>query len=426
MKLRRIALLSALGSIGALSSIGAAGANAAPVWNVDLHHNQTHFAPGGKGQYWVDIDNVGDSASSGTITLKVTLPSGITRSAIWAGGVEPISQWSCPGAVGAKSFTCTSSQPIARHTLYRSLVFSVNIAEAEGPAIRTAKAKVEGGGAAVAASAKEPTPIDPQPTGFGIFAPSFEPDFFAADGVTLEREAGAHPDLLSVPFDFNSIAFPNPGGPQGQMIPAGFVRDLRADAPPGFLGNPSAVGECSQAEFTVAECPPSSQVGRIDLGLFPLSFGGESSFGNFTPISTPVYNLIHPRGSVSDLAFVVASNPVHIKASLDPANHYAIVTEVPQINETLPPFNQKLTLWGIPADHSHDSERCGNHGGFAFPTDEECSTDATPKPFLTLPSQCEDANTWRLHHYDSWQEQESSAPRSTTQQPIRSKKKPKR
>ena len=34
---------------------------------------------------------------------------------------------------------------------------------------------------------------------------------------------------------------------------------------------------------------------------------------------------------------------------------------------------------------------------------KECSTDFEPKPFLTLPSQCESDNTLRLHHYDSWQ-----------------------
>ena len=62
---------------------------------------------------------------------------------------------------------------------------------------------------------------------------------------------------------------------------------------------------------------------------------------------------------ITDLGFPFIGNPVHIKVSLDPANHYAITSTVPDINETLPPFNQKLTLWGVPADNSHDSERCG-------------------------------------------------------------------
>ena len=119
----------------------------------------------------------------------------------------------------------------------------------------------------------------------------------------------------------------------------------------------------------------------------------------------PVYNMEHPRGAVSDLALVVSGNPVHIRASLDPANRYAITTHVPDINESLPPMDQRLILWGVPADPSHDSERCPANGlGASITTDEECPTDFEPRPFLALPSQCEDDNIWRLHHYNFWQD----------------------
>ena len=187
MKLRGIALLTALGVLGLGAT--APSASAEPVWNLDMHHNQTHFTPGGKSQYWFALNNVGDSASTEPITLKVTLPSGITRDSVQQGGPEPISQWSCPGSVGDKSFTCTSSQPILRHTPYRSLALSVNVASVAEPVLRTASATVSGGGApeappdagcaaGVSACTKEATPIDSEPAPFGIFAPSFLPDFF--------------------------------------------------------------------------------------------------------------------------------------------------------------------------------------------------------------------------------------------------------
>ena len=410
MKLRGLALLTALGALG-FGFASVAPASAAVVWNLDLHHNQTHFAPGQTGQYWVDVNNVGGTPSSGPVTLKVNLPAGMTRAAVLESSPSA-NIWSCPGALGDVSFTCTTSSSIPRHTLNKGLILSVKVAKkAEGEPIATAT--VQGGGAAAGASTEEPTPIDSEPAGFGIFAPSFLPDFVTADGVTPEREAGAHPDLLTVPFDFNSLDFPNPEARAGQMIPAESIRDLRADAPPGFVGNPTAVGECSQAEFTVGKCPAPSLVGRIDVNTFPLNFAER-----ITRIDAPVFNLFHPRGVINDLAFVVAGNPVHIKASLDPANRYAITTEVPQINETLPAFNQKLTLWGIPADPSHDSERCGSSGfGNPMPTAKECSTDAVPKPFLSLPSQCEEDNVWRLHHYDSWQDTGDFGPDITATTP---------
>lgn len=80
MKPRGIALSLSLAGLGVLGL--ASGAQAAPVWNLDLHHNQTHFPPGGSGEYWVSANNVGDTDTSGPVTLKVTLPAGITRDSV--------------------------------------------------------------------------------------------------------------------------------------------------------------------------------------------------------------------------------------------------------------------------------------------------------------------------------------------------------
>jgi hypothetical protein len=400
MNLRRIASISTL----ALCFLGVfvASASAAPVWNLDIHHNETHFPPGGEGQYWFDINNVGDADTSGLIRMTINLPPGVTRRAVMlfpdVNGPFPTIPWSCPGKAGASTVSCTTTGVVPRHILSRALVLAVNIApEAEGTLLTTAT--VEGGGASAAAVAEEPAQVSSQPAGFGIVADSFTPDFFQSDGLTREREAGAHPDLLTVPFDFNSNV-PNPALP-GIKRESESIRDLNVDLPPGFVGNPTAVGECTQAQFTLNACPLSSQVGRDDLIVFPLS--GTDPDGEHFPLTTSVYNLSHPRGVITDLAFAFAGNPVHIKASLDPANHYAITSLSPNINETLPPYNQTITLWGVPADHSHDAERCFDHFGFGQSTSKECTTDATPKPFISLPSQCDSDNVFRLHHYDSWE-----------------------
>ena len=394
MSLRRLISLATL-ALCAIGLLGAAPASAAPVWKLELHHNQTHFPPGGEGQYWVETANIGDTATSGTTEFTLELPEGITRKAVipFLATSGASLNWSCPGKAGTSSITCTTSSSLGRHTVSRGLVVAVNVnPEAEGTL--TATASLEGGGAANISTALEPVQVDPEPAGFGIVADSFQPDFLQADGATPEREAGSHPDLFTVPFDFNTNIF-NPSQPTLTRESEN-VRDLHVDLPPGFVGNPSAVGECSQAEFTIGKCPRSSVVGREDLIIYPLVADEDE----MAAISVNVYNLTHPRGVISDLAFVVAGNPVHTKVTLDAANHYAITSTVPFINETLPPYNQKITLWGVPADHSHDSEACG--GGFIVNTGEECATDAVPRPFLSIPSQCEEANSFRFHHYDSW------------------------
>ena len=102
MKLRGLVVKIALGVV-AVGLFAAAPASAATVFNLDLHHGQTNFAPGEKAQYWVELDNVGDTESSGTITLKVTLPKGMTRDGVFSTGNFPSfpqTEWSCPGSVG--------------------------------------------------------------------------------------------------------------------------------------------------------------------------------------------------------------------------------------------------------------------------------------------------------------------------------------
>jgi hypothetical protein len=390
--IRRAALILAL-CLGSLGAVGAAPAAAAPVWNLELHHNPTNFSPGTSGQYWLDLDNVGTSASSGPVSFTVELPVGITSEAVIVGEefmLGPQLKWSCTGETGASIVECESEEgSVPRHAIAH-LILEVGIEAGLPEEELSTTATLEGGGAEKVASDSEPTPISPTPAGFGILESSFAPGFFAADGLTPAHEAGGHPDLLTVPVDFNSIPAPIAAKP-AQTREAETIRDLRVDLPPGFVGAPTAVGECTQAAYTVGACPPSSQVGRFDGSVYSPAVGFAWNF------SVGVFNLTHPRGAVTDLGFELAGNPVHVKVSLDPARNYAVTSVIANINETAPPFSGKVTIWGVPTDPSHDSERCAP----GSPTAEEC--EHPRKPFLTLPSNCEAENVFRWHEYDSWQ-----------------------
>ncbi len=354
MRLRRIALLSTL----ALLAFGASQASAVTVWNLDIHHSPTNFVPGSTGDYWLDVTNQGGTGSSGPVTVTFDLPAGLSRNSIQhnfdrAYFEDAKLTWSCPGAPGDTTVTCTTSGSIPRHTVLRNLNLVVDVDPGASGELITS-AQISDGGAVKAATAEEPTPISADPAPFGIFAPSFVVDFFEADGLTPVRESGAHPALATFPFDFNSVPAPTSGA-ERQTTAAETIRGLHVDTPPGFVGAPTAVDECTQAEFTVGQCPASSQVGRFDVRIYPITSGEEQVFSPFT---VGVFNMTHPRGVVTDLALVIAGNPVHIKVSLNAANRYAITSEVPNINETVPAFGSRLTLWGVPADKSHDSERC--------------------------------------------------------------------
>ncbi len=414
--LRRLALLF---TCPLLLWLGVASASAAPLLTVDIHHHPTTIQPGGLGQYWFDVSNLSGEPTSAPLTLKISLPPGLTRESVefYADmtNYEHNVKWSCPGSVGDSILVCTTTNPLKRHVVNRLIEFTVKAAATPKFAIRTTTAELIGGGAreapasegcapGAAACTTESTETSLAPTVFGILPESFVPDFFEEDGVTAVRESGSHPDLLTVPFDLTSEPLGTESLTQAGTVltetPVEHIRDLQVDLPQGFIGAPTAVGECGQAAFTLNLCPPSSQVGRIDLNI-ALAAGNKLGF------STGVFNLSHPRGVVTDLGFALAGNPVHIKAFLDPASNYGITTKVSDINESAPVFNQRLTIWGVPAEHSHDSERCFRFNYFTFGenalTDEECATDAARKPFLTLPSQCGVDHQLRFRNYDSWQ-----------------------
>ncbi len=407
MNPRRLMYLLVIIAMASCCLVGSASAAAAPVWDLGIHHNETNFAPGAGGEsapeYWFSVENVGSSDSSGPVTLTITLPDGLTRREVRQANTNSFNaDWSCPGAPGDTAVICTTTTPIPHHAIAAGLVLSVTVAPSAS-GIVTTEATLSGGGAPTPVSATEPTTISSSPAPFGIVPLSVEADFLQEEDQMPVRMAGSHPDLFTLAFDFNSIAEPvdkeppSPDVPENKA-PSGNLRDLRVDFPPGFTGYPAAVGECKPAEFLANACPPSSQVGRIDATTAPISILANTTFTQF---STGVFNMEHPKGVVSDLAFQVANNPIHVRVSLDPSRGYAIRTRVTGANETLPVFFQKMTLWGVPADSSHNYERCPEFvdGGVS----NECSAGVPPKSFLSLPSQCDGPNAIKIGEYDSWQ-----------------------
>jgi len=377
--------------VGLWVSVGTGSAVAAPIWSLDIHHNETNFAPGASGpgspEYWFSIENVGPDNTSGPVTLTVDLPSGLTRRE-----VRQVSTTSFNA-----SWSCTTTTSIPHHVIAAGLTLAVNVDPGASGTLVT-EATLSGGGAAAPASASEPTVISDQPAPFGIVPFSAGAAFLQSDAHTPIQESGAHPDLFTVGFDFNSVAEPI-GAASEAKAPSGSLRDMRVDFPPGFTGYPAFVGECEPAQLLANACPPSSQVGRIDATTLPISVLPGATFTQF---SVGVFNLTHPKGVLSDLAFQISNNPIHIRVSLDPGRRYAVRSQVQLANETLPVFFQKLTLWGVPADPSHNSERCPEfiRGEVA----NECAAGVPPKPFLTLPSRCDVQNAIKISEYDSWQE----------------------
>ncbi len=408
---RRIVRASALGVAVLMAGLSTtAVADESPRLTLDVHHHETNYAAGGTGELWFEISNVGDTQTSGSMSLTVQLPAGLTRSSTRMNTTvftQPGEiNWSCPGAAGTATFTCTTNESLPRHRTSRSLIAVANVA----PGIsgeRFVSARLSGGGApdapaaagcaaGLAACAFERVRISETEADFGVVDGSFRAEFVGSDYVSPFREAGGHPEAAAVSFDLNSVPTVNPLRKRVSKS----IRNLTVSFPAGFVGDPTAVDQCSALQLVSYGCPASSQVGKVELGLSrsaPLP-------DDYDVRAVGIYNMIPERGAIADLAFAVNATPVHIMASLDPTNNYTVVTKVPDINESLVPYDSKVTIWGHPAASRHDSERCGGlYEGNLFNTSSSCSSDGPDKPFLTTPSTCNTDHAITLSKYDSWQ-----------------------
>ncbi len=402
---RRLALATMVAVFSVLS-VGVASAAADPLWNLDIHHDETNFPPGGTAEYAFDVINAGDADTSGPVTLKIYLPAGLSRHSFrndqgtFNGGEN---QWDCPGSAGDTVVTCTTNDTIYRDQDVRGLIVTVDVAAGAGPDVVTT-ATVSGGGASdapaaagcapgVGACASEHTHVSADPAPFGIVDGSWIGDFFEADGITRVRQAGVHPDHATFSFDLNSIPFGVTQAGDPQKAASDGLRNATIDLPPGFVGSPAAVDECSLAQLEASRCPASSVAGIAYVSA--VSGYGTTSRFEFT---SPVFNVTHPSGVISDFGLRTGAI-VHVRVSLDPARNYTVRATASDINEAVRPFTSKVVIWGVPADPSHDAARCG----FNI-VSIRCPTDHPAEPFLTLPAQCGVDNQMKLSGYDSWQQ----------------------
>jgi hypothetical protein len=96
-------------------------------------------------------------------------------------------------------------------------------------------------------------------------------------------QAGGHPYALSISMDFNTrTEMPFPGDPV--PWPEEPVKDIVVDVPPGLVGNPTSVQQCTMDELSTFPpdeggtplCPAESQVGlvtvRTPVGSSPTGF----------------------------------------------------------------------------------------------------------------------------------------------------------
>jgi hypothetical protein len=209
---------------------------------------------------------------------------------------------------------------------------------------------------------------------------------------STSSQAGAHPDLTT------KVAIPT--GADGY----GDIRDLVVQLPPGLQGAPDAGPRCPHSEFVLRICPFDTQIGWIDVSFGPLA--GELKLG------FPVYNVQPSSEDVSaELAFSLGTLNSFLPIAVRSDGNYGINVSSIGISRYPPIEAIVLTIWGVPGDPSHDSQRVNDNGGPVSP-------GPLPRiPFFTNPTSCGGELT--LHaEATTYQQPEQAVEATATLPPI--------
>jgi hypothetical protein len=229
-------------------------------------------------------------------------------------------------------------------------------------------------------------------------------------------QAGGHPYDIVTAVDFNG--YTESGGFHLRR-PDADAKDIVANLSPGLVGNPAVVAQCTDAQLAASdrglinspppECPVSSQVGTIELKLNYLFYSFD--------MEVPVYNMVPPVGEPAKFGFKVLGVVINLYGYVRSGGDFGVTVASENIPIALPINGFKLTIWGVPADPSHDIQRCKissarlaplvcSPSNAAYEYEEVPHPDPeAPKAFLTMPTSCGRADSGLMTNMqiDSWQ-----------------------
>lgn len=375
-----VAVLATLAFLG----VGVAGASAAPM--LDLHVNGPEaFEPEEPVEIENRVENNGDAAFSGPITVENTFAPGIVPvEPVLVVGERESSSMSCT-LVGQTS-TCTVEVTgnLTGEGILPGGWFGLNFVTHAEPAAAgetlVHETTVEGGGAFEAATKQMTVHIGPpEPFGLRGFRVSV-----ANQDLSNTVQAGSSPQLISNEFEVTSFNDPLAHLPMPWKSPTEPFRTTIVHTPPGVIGNPNAVTvKCNGRELAEGEsgegCPPASQVGFVHIEIPGLGPG-------FNIGTAPLYMMEAPPGKPAMFGFSFLLVPSVLTAELRPDYGLDIVNR--NAVASLPLSGADVTFWGVPNDPSHDTQRNVCLRTFRGQVDEYCPSGAPPTAFLRMPTSC--------------------------------------
>ena len=113
----------------------------------------------------------------------------------------------------------------------------------------------------------------------------------------------------------------------------------------------------------------------------------------------PVFNMQPDPGHVATLSasLLIATIPIEINLVQNSNGQYHLTATISDTSSLLTLEGADLTLWGVPGDPSHDSQRCGQLA-------QNCVPFGDPiQAFMTNPTNCSGGPLTTTLSVDSWQ-----------------------
>jgi len=416
-----IAVLAATVCAGFASS-----ASAAVEWTSLVYQAPTRLPlstpgstpPDGRGMLRILPANAGDTTTTWP-TVSFTLPEGVTLA-----DPPPNNQWSCVGdAAIPQTVTCNNFfaqfppefVPILPYQFLGVgggvLPLHVVVSVAPDAPVGTFPFPVTVSNGDDTTTTTHELSVGGPPLGFGPTPGTFQMSAVdqAGDDYT---QAGGHPYEFTTSFDLNTrFVEPTDDTSYGKAIQGeGGIRDVVVDLPPGLVGDPSATPKCPSLRFIEeSRCPPSTQVGIASVSP---PVGSSYTLGAFG-----VYNVEPATDAPAQFAFLSPVGVIMITPVLRSDGNWGITAHVRNLSQADVILESDVTLWGVPADPSHDAQRCAypnrvvmacvGVGENGLPPTSTLPSDAfvphsagvALRPFMSNPTRCSGSPLAGLGHF---------------------------
>lgn len=396
MSLKRVVVVTVV--FAALLALCSSALAQTATWNVNPAVYPTHLQPGGKGVVEATVTNLGDAdadeAGNSPILIHDQLPAGLSATGMTLEVGYQTAGYGIYGECDVATMTCEYNGPIVP---YGHMYVAIEVSVAEGAVSGVNQVGVSGGGAPPI-SHENPVTVSTEPVKFGVESFALVPE--NEDG-SIDTQAGSHPFQLTTTLALNK-------NPAGELI--SYEKDLHFKLPPGMIGNPQVVAQCTGEQFTdfnaetgVNECPADAAVGVATV----LERGG-------LEYTTPLFNLTPSPGEPARFGFEVVRVPVILDTAVRTGGDYGVTVNVENISQDIPVVGSQVSFWGAPGDPRHDSARgwsCllnGNNPVYELPG--RCvKQEQSRSPLLTMPVSCEGSFQATVLA-DSWLEPENHSP----------------